>query len=722
MEAMNGSIVVMLLAGALVVGVCACSGPGAPSGKVQEQGQGSGQDNPLLSEWKAPFEAPPFGAIGEEHFRPAFEKGMQEQLAEVAAIAENPEPPTFENTVESLERSGQLLTRVDAVFSNLNSAHTNDEMQALAKEINPRLAKHTDDIFLDEDLFARIKTVYEARDERELTTEQRKLLEETYLDFVRGGANLAKEEKARLRLINEELSRLATQFGENLLKEMNSIALLLDREEDLAGLPASVRDAAATTAAAQGHEGKWGFTLQRTSWTPFLQFSERRDLRRKLYTAYTNMGNNDNEYDNKAIAARLAALRAERSDLLGYGTHADFVLEKNMAERPERVFELLDKLWEPALAKAKRERAELQALIAAEGETFELQSWDWWFYAEKLREAKYAIDEQSIKAYLELDSVRQAAFDVAGRLFGITFEPRGDVPVYHPDVAAYEVKDADGSHLALYYVDYFTRESKRGGAWMNNYREQWKEDGRDVRPIVVNVCNFSKPSPGQPALLSVDEARTLFHEFGHALHGILADGTYESLSGTNVPRDFVELPSQMMENWAFAPEVLPTYARHHETGEPIPDELVTKLQKIKQFNQGFATTEYLAASILDMRWHTLDDGSERDALAFEAEVTRQMGLIPEVVSRYRTPYFGHIFSGGYSAGYYSYIWAEVLDADGFEAFERAGLFDAELARSYRENILEAGGTEPPMDLYRRFRGSEPSIEPLLARRGLEGQG
>jgi peptidyl-dipeptidase Dcp len=714
MEAMNGSIGAILLAAVLVLGVCACNAPGTPSGQDQ--------DNPLLGDWNAPFEAPPFDAIREEHFRPAFEKGIQEQLAEVAVIAESPEAPTFENTVESLERSGQLLDRVDAVFSNLNSAHTNDEMQALAKEINPRLAKHADDIFLNEALFARVKTIYEARDEREFTTEQHKLLEETYLDFVRGGANLSKDEKARLRLINEELSRLSTQFGENLLKEMNSIALLLDREQDLAGLPVSVRDAAAATAAAQGHEGHWGFTLQRTSWTPFLQFSERRDLREKLYTAYTNMGNNDNEHDNKAIAARLAALRAERSDLLGYGTHADFVLEKNMAERPERVFELLDKLWKPALVKAKRERAELQALVDAEGEGLELQSWDWWFYAEKLREAKYAIDEQSIKAYLELGSVRQAAFDVAERLFGITFEERNDAPLYHPDAVAYEVKDGDGSHLALYYVDYFTRESKRGGAWMSNYREQWKQDGRDVRPIVVNVCNFSKPSPGQPALLSVDEARTLFHEFGHALHGMLADGTYESLSGTNVPRDFVELPSQMMENWAFAPEVLPDYARHHETGEPIPDELVAKLQKIKQFNQGFATTEYLAASILDMKWHTLGDGTERDALDFEAEVTRQMGLIPEVVSRYRTPYFGHIFSGGYSAGYYSYIWAEVLDADGFEAFEQAGLFDAELARSYRENILEAGGAEPPMDLYRRFRGAEPSIEPLLARRGLEGRG
>jgi peptidyl-dipeptidase Dcp len=711
---MNGPTGVILLMTMFVLGACAGGGSGPSSD--------DGPDNALLGDWSTPFETPPFDAIREEHFKPAFEKAMTEHLEEVAAITESSDPPTFENTVEALEYSGRLLDRINHVFSNLNSAHTNDEMQALAKEINPRRAQHRDDILLNEALFARIKTVYEARDERDLSTEQNKLLDETYRDFVRGGANLSADEKTRLREINEEISRLATQFGENLLKEMNAITLLIDSEEDLAGLPPSVRDAAAETAAAQGHAGMWGFTLQRTSWTPFLQSSERRDLREKLYTAYTNMGNNDNEFDNKAIAARVAALRAERSALLGYDTHADFVLEKNMAERPERVFELLDKLWKPALAKAKRERSELQALVEAEGGDFELQSWDWWFYAEKLREAKYDFDEQAVKPYLELDSVRQAAFDVAHKLFGISFEARDDVPVYHPDVEAYEVKDADGSHLALYYVDYFARESKRGGAWMNNYREQWKEDGRDIRPIVSNVCNFSKPSPGQPALLSLDEASTLFHEFGHAIHGILANGSYDSLSGTNVPRDFVELPSQMMENWAFAPEVLPSYARHYETGEPIPDELVAKLQKVKQFNQGFATTEYLAASILDMKWHTLKDAAEKAALDFEDEVTKQIGLIPEVVTRYRTPYFRHIFSGGYAAGYYSYIWAEVLDADGFEAFKQAGLFDPELARSYRENILEAGGTEPPMDLYKRFRGAEPSIDPLLKKRGLEGQG
>jgi peptidyl-dipeptidase Dcp len=711
---MRSECLALCLVVVLALGACSGGVPEIPSAKLS--------DNPLVNEWGTPFEAPPFGEIREGHYRPAFEKGMQEQLAEVAAIVESAEAPTFDNTVEALERTGRMLVRVYSVFSGLNSAHTNDELQALAKEINPRLARHQDDILMNAALFARVKAVHGQRDEIEQTPEQRKLLDETYRDFVRGGANLDEDRKARLRTINEELSRLSTQFGENLLKETNSIALLIEDEGDLAGLPQSVRDAAAETAADQDQEGKWGFTLQRTSWTPFLQFSERRDLRQKLYEAYTNLGNNDNEYDNKALATRIAALRAERSALLGYETHADFVLEENMAERPDRVNGLLDKLWRPSLAKAKVERAELQAMVKREGGDFELAAWDWWFYAEKLRLAKFDFDEQAVKPYLQLENVLQAAFDVAHKLFGVAFEARTDVPVYHPDVRAYEVKDADGTHLGLFYVDFFTRQSKEGGAWMGNFREQRKEGGRDVRPIIYNVCNFSKSSAGQPALLGLDEAGTLFHEFGHALHGLLADGTYESLSGTNVAGDFVELPSQMMENWAFAPEVLPTYARHHESGELIPDDLIEKLQKAKKFNQGFITAEYLAASILDMRWHTLRDAKERDPLTFETGVMQAIGMIPEISSRYRTPYFAHIFSGGYSAGYYSYVWAEVLDADGFEAFKQRGLFDPDLALSYRKNILEAGGSEPPMELYKRFRGAEPSIEPLLARRGLDTAG
>jgi peptidyl-dipeptidase Dcp len=679
-------------------------------------------ENPFFGEFETPFSAPPFERIKNAHYAPAFQQGIEMQLSAVAALADNAGPATFENTIERLERSGSMLDRVSGVFFNLTSAHTNDELQALAREINPRLAKHRDDIYLNERLFARVKAVFDDRDRLDLTPEQRMLLDETHRAFVRGGANLAADKKARFREINEQLSLFATQFGDNLLKQMNAIALLIEDEQDLAGLPASVRDSAAGTAAAQGHPGKWGFTLQRTSWTPFLQFSQRRDLREKLYTAYMNLCSRGDEFDNRELAARMAALRVERAELLGYPTHADFVLEKNMAATPARVNELLDKLWKPALASARRERDELQALIEREGGDFQVAAWDWWFYAEKLRKAKYDFDEQTLRPYFELDRVTQAAFDVANRLWGITFTPRADVPVYHPDVKAYEVQDRDGSPLALFYVDFFTRESKRGGAWMNTYRDQWKEAGSNIRPIVVNVCNFSKPAEGQLALLSLDEANTLFHEFGHAVHGILADGTYASLSGTSVPRDFVEFPSQMMENWALAPEFLPTYARHHETGEPIPAELVQKLEQAKRFNQGFATTEYLAASLLDMNWHTLRDRKPQDPLAFEASVLERIGLIPEIIPRYRTPYFAHIFSGGYSASYYSYIWAEVLDADAFEAFRQQGLFDQDLARSYRENILARGNSEPPMELYRRFRGADPKIEPLLKRRGLDEPG
>ncbi len=678
-------------------------------------------ENPFLTEFDTPLGAPPFEAIGVAHYLPAFEQGMEEHMAEVLAIAESSDPATFEDTVEALERSGKTLKRTAGVFFNLSSSTTNDQMQAIAKEVSPKLAKHRDDIYLNKPLFTQVKAVYDQSETLELTTEQAKLLDETYKAFVRGGANLEDVAAVRFREINEELSLLTTQFDENLIKEMNSIALLIEDEADLAGLPQSVVDSAASTATAQGEEGKWAFTLQRTSWTPFLESAERRDLRQELYTAYMNLGNNDNAYDNKALASRIAALRAERANLLGYETFAAYVLEENMAETADNVYGLLDRLWVPALARAKAERADLQAMIDKEGGDFPVEPWDWWYYSEKVRADQYAFDSEQIKPYFVLDNVRQAAFDVANQLFGISFEPRSDVPVYHPDVQAYEVKDADGSTLALYYVDYFARESKQGGAWMNTFREQRKEDGEDVRPIIVNVCNFSKPSAGQPALLSLDEAKTLFHEFGHALHGMVANGSYASLSGTNVPRDFVELPSQMMENWALAPEVLPTYARHYETGEPMPAELIEKLQQSRQFNQGFETTEYVSASLLDMDWHTLDEPVEKDPMDFEAAVEERLGMIPEVVFRYRSPYFSHIFAGAYAAGYYGYVWAEVLDADAFELFEEKGLFNQEVAKSYRENILEPGGSDNPMEMYVRFRGSEPSVEPLIERRGLGGK-
>jgi len=697
-------LVATVAIGAVVLTACNVSGPTEP--------------NPLLGDWDTPFDAPPFDQIREEHFLPAFEAAMTAHADEVAGIASNAAEPTFANTVEALERSGELLDRTYLVFLNLNEAHSSDGLQELAKEINPRLSAHQDDILLNEMLFERVKAVYDGREGLELTTEQQRLLDKSYKAFVRGGANLDEEAKTRLREINGKLALMTTQFGDNLLKEMNAVALLIEDEADLAGLTESVRSSAQAMATEDGHEGAWAFNLQRTSWTPFMQLSERRELREKLYRAYTRLAANGGETDNRGLAAQIAVLRAERAQLLGYDSHAAYVLEENMADTPAKVNDLLEQLWTPALAKAKVERDELQALADRLGDDIDFAMWDWWFYAEKLRAAKYDFDEAAVKPYLELESVRQAAFDVAGQLWGLTFEERPEITVWHPDVRTFEVKDDDGSHLGLFYVDYFARASKRGGAWMDNFRQQWQQNGEDIRPIIVNVCNFSKPAEGAPALLSLDEALTLFHEFGHALHGLLADGTYSTLSGTNVAQDFVELPSQMMENWALAPEVLPSYARHVESGEPIPPELVEKLQRAKQFNQGFATTEYLAASILDMDWHSLT-GPVESAMDFEAESMARIGIIPEVVTRYRTPYFGHIFSGGYSAGYYSYVWAEVLDADGFEAFKEAGLFDAEVARSYRENILSAGDSEAPMTLYERFRGAKPVIEPLLVRRGLQ---
>jgi peptidyl-dipeptidase Dcp len=678
-------------------------------------------DNPFFSEFETPFGAPPFESIREEHYLPAFDRGVEEQQAEIEAIMTNPEAPTYANTIEALERSGATLTRMRRVLFPLNSANTNDEMQAIVKEMQPKFSQHRDDILLNEELFARVKAVSEQQD-LALTTEESMLLEETFEDFVRNGANLDPEAKAELRELNQELSVLTVQFGENLLAEMNAPALILDDEADLAGLPEGIRAAAERNATEQGHEGKWVFTLQRTSWTPFLTYSERRDLREELYRAYTNLCNHGNDTDNKELAAKIATLRAQRAALLGYPTHAHYVLERNMAENPDNVNELLGRLWTPALARAKKEAADAQQFIDEEGGNFDFAAWDWWYYAEKIRRRKYDFDAETLKPYFVMDNVRAGVFDVANQLFGITFERRTDVPVYHEDVEAYEVKDADGTLLALYYVDYFTRPSKRGGAWKTNFRQQRKEAGEDIRPIIVNVANFTKPGDDQPALLTLDETRTLFHEFGHALHGLLADSTYESLSGTSVRRDFVELPSQMMENWAMDPGVLKSYAKHFETGEPIPDELIDNLQAADKFNQGFATTEYLAASILDMDWHSITGGMEPDSPEFEAATVGRIGLIPEIVSRYRSTYFSHIFAGGYAAGYYSYIWAEVLDADAFEAFKEKGIFDQELARSYRENLLERGGSEPPMALYLRFRGAEPTIEPLLERRGLVPEG
>jgi peptidyl-dipeptidase Dcp len=676
-------------------------------------------DNPFFSEFKTVFNVPPFGEISEGHYLPAFKEGMKQQKQEVEAIVENPDPPTFENTLEALEKSGALLRKVSNVFGVLNGSMTNDRMQEIAKEAAPLRSKHRDDIMLNEKLFQRIKTVYDQKDKLGLNVEQNTLLEKYYKDFVRGGANLDEEKKAKLREINQELSLLTLKFGENILKENNRFELVIEKEEDLAGLPQAVISGAAEAAKERGHEGKWVFTLHKPSLIPFLQYSEKRELREKIFKAYTNRGNNNDELDNKAILSKIAALRVERADLLGYKTHADFVLELNMAKKPENVYKLLYQLWEPALKIAKKEADELQAMIRKEGKDFKLQPWDWWYYAEKLKKAKYELEEEILRQYFKLENVRDGAFYVANKLYGLQFVERNDIPKYHEDVKVFEVKEADGSHVGVLYTDYFPRASKRGGAWMNSFRKQYRLDGEEIHPVITNNGNFSKPTSGKPALLSFEEVSTLFHEFGHALHGLLSDCTYNGLSGTSVPRDFVELPSQIMENWVSEPEVLRVYAKHYETGEVIPQELVDKIKEAGHFNQGFATVEYLAASFLDMDWHTLTEPEELDPIEFENKSLEKIGLIPEIVVRYRSPYFNHIFSGGYSSGYYSYIWAEVLDADAFEAFKETSLFDQKTAMSFRKNILEAGGTEDPMILYKRFRGAEPKVEPLLKKRGLK---
>ncbi|OGU80892.1 MAG: peptidase M3 [Ignavibacteria bacterium RBG_16_35_7] len=680
--------------------------------------QDKNMDNSFFKEWSTPFQTPPFEEIKLEHYLPAFEEGIKLQKAEVDAIVNNNEIPTFANTIEAMEKSGKLLTKVSSMFYNLNSSNTNDEMQTIAKTVAPMLSKHNDDINLNEKLFAKVKSIYNEKDGLNLTTEQNKVLKDYYDGFIRGGANLTNEQKEKFRKLNEELSLLSLKFGENLLKETNAVGLIIDDKNDLLGLPESVMQAAFELGKAKGHEGKWVFTLQKPSFIPFLQYSEKRNLREKIFKAYINRSNNNNDFDNKKILSSIAALRVERANLLGYKTHADYILEKNMAKNSQIVYKFLTDLWKPALKRAKMEIDDMQKIIYNEGNNFKLEAWDWWYYAEKVKKEKYDLDEEMLRPYFKLENVLQGVFDVASKLYGIQFVERNDIPMYHPDVKVIEVKETTGNHIAILFTDYFPRDSKRSGAWMNSFRKQSNIGNNFITPIIGNVGNFSKPTSDKPSLLSLDEVETLFHEFGHALHGILSNSVYPSVSGTSVPRDFVELCSQIMENWALAPEVLKMYAKHYQTNEPMPDDMIKKIENSKLFNQGFETVEYLAASFLDMDWHTLINAKEKDAINFEKESLSKIGLIPEIESRYQSTNFQHIFSGGYSAGYYSYIWAAVLDADAFEAFEENGLFDQATALSFRKNILEKGGSEDPMELYKRFRGREPKVDALLKRRGL----
>ncbi len=675
--------------------------------------------NPFFTEYTTPFGVPPFDKIEVAHYKPAFEKGMEEQKKEIDAIVNNPEEPTFENTIVALDRSGELLTKVMYAFSGQSSVNTTDEIQALEQELYPVLSAHSDDISLNPALFTRVKVVYDKQASMNLNKEQKKLLEETYKGFVRGGANLDADKQARLRELNEKISVLELTFGQNVLKETNAFKLVVDNKEDLAGLPESLIAAAAETAAADSMEGKWIFTLHNPSVMPFLQYADNRALREKIFKAYINRGNNGNGNDNKNVVKELVAARLDKANLLGYEDFAAFVLDENMAKNEKNVYNLLDQIWTPALKKAKEELADINAEIKKEGGDFEAEGWDWRYYADKARQAKFNMDENEVRPYLELNHVREGAFYVANKLYGITFTEIKDIPKPDPDAFAFECKDKDGSSLGVLYMDFYTRPGKGGGAWCGGYRDQSYKDGKKVLPVVTTVFNFSKPAAGQPALLSADEAETVFHEFGHALHGLFADVHYTGVAG--VPRDFVELPSQVMEHWVFEPEVLKVYAKHYQTGEVIPQELVDKIVKSSKYGQGFATVEYLAASLLDMDYHTLKEQLPgMDIEAFEAEAMNKRGLIRQIPPRYRTTYFGHTMEGGYTAGYYSYIWAEVLDADAFEAYKETGdIFNPEVASKFRKYVLTPGGIDDAMDMYKNFRGKEPGIEPLLKNRGLK---
>jgi len=678
-----------------------------------------GEDNPLLATWDTQYGAPPFNLIENKHYKPALQEGIRIQQAEIDAIANSHEQPNFKNTIVALDRSGTLLNRINTVFSNLNTADTNDELQALAKEMAPLLSKNYDDIYLNEKLFARVKKVWDNQISFKLNTEDAKLLERKYKSFVRSGALLNADQKARLRKINEELSVTSLQFGDNVLAETNAFQLVVKDKAKLAGLPEELITAAAHEAKEKGKDGKWIFTLQNASVMPFLQYASNRELRKEIWTAYQNRGNNGNKLDNRTNIVNLVSLRAEKAKLLGYKSHAHFVLEERMAKTPESVYELLDKLWQPALAKAKAEEADIKKLMVADGINDAVQPYDWRYYTEKIRKQRFDLDEQELKPYFSLDNVRNGIFTVTKNLYGLKFKQVKDVPIYHKDVTAWEVTEADGKYIGLLYMDFYPRASKKGGAWMTSYRKQRTIDGVRTAPIISIVCNFTKPAGDAPALLTYDEASTFFHEFGHALHGLLSNVTYETLSGTSVPTDFVELPSQIMENWAAEPEVLKLYAKHYKTGEVIPDALIEKLQQSATFDQGFATVEFLAATYLDLAYHTRNEAITQSIAPFEEEAMKNIGLIPSIIPRYRSTYYNHIFNGGYSAGYYSYIWSGVLDTDAFEAFKTTSLFDQATAKSFRTNILERGGSLDPALMYKNFRGSDPSIEPLLRKRGLQ---
>lgn len=689
----------------------------------------AGGDNPFFSEFKTPNGVPPFDQIKIEHYIPAFEEGMKQESAEVDAIINNAEAPTFENTVVALDQSGEMLSRVSAVFFALEGANTNPQIDSISEIVTPLLTEHSDNINLNTDLFKRIESV-KKNDFEGRSKEDQQLIDKYYKKFIRSGIALDGAKQDRMREINKEMSLLTLSFSKNVLGDTKAFELVIDNEKDLSGLPAGLIAAAAETAKQRGHEGKWVFTLDKPSWEPFVQYADNRALREKIYTAMNMRANNDNDNDNKKNIEKIVSLRLERANLLGYPSHAAYVLDETMAKTPENVNALLENLWSHALPKAKQESAELLAMAKKLGHNIsKIEPWDWWYYSEKVRKEKYDLDEEAIREYLKADNVLNGIFSVAGNLYGIKFN-KIDIPIYHEDVNAFEVTEADGKLIGVIYFDSYARPgAKRAGAWMGSYRKQSVKDGKQIHPIVYNVGNYNPPADGKPALLNLDQVETMFHEFGHALHGLLSQCNYNGLSGTAVARDFVELPSQIMEHWAFQPEVMKMYAKHYETGEVIPDELIAKINNAGTFNQGFRATELVAAAMLDMAYYTLTSDPNLavdkvegkpgfDVNKFEADAMKKAGLISEIIPRYRSTYFAHIFSGGYSSGYYSYLWSEVLDSDAFQSFEEKGLFDQETAKSFRENILSKGGSDDPMTLYKKFKGAEPNPIYMLKNRGL----
>ncbi|MDR2684752.1 MAG: M3 family metallopeptidase [Prevotellaceae bacterium] len=677
------------------------------------------KQNPFLKEWNTPYGLPPFAEISDKDYLPAVEEGIKQHAAEIETIINNQDAPVFENTIEPFDHSGQLLSKVLGVLFNLSETNSSDKLTAIVEKVLPLISEHNDNIFMNDKFFERVEAVYKNQGQENLTVEQQKTLEKIYKKFIRNGIGLSKEKQSRLREINKQLSMLEQKFGDNLLKETNGFQLVIDNEDNLAGLPEDVRATAAADAKAAGKEGKWIFGLQKPSWVPFMQYSEKRNLREKMFKAYSARGNNNNEYDNKKVILEIMKLRIEKANLLGFSTPSEFILEETLAKTPQAVNDFLASLMPAAVASAKREAAELQKIIDKEGGGFKLAAWDWDFYTEKLRKEKYDLNEDQIKPYFKMENVREGVFACATNLYGINFEKIENAPIYFSEVETFKVTDQNGMLVGILYTDYYPRASKRAGAWMNNFRDQQIINGADIRPVIVNVGNFTKPTPNKPSLLSIDDVGTMFHEFGHALHGLLSQCRYSTVSGTNTPRDFVEMPSQINENWAFQPEVLAMYAKHYETGEVIPDSLVQKIKASNNFNQGFMTTELVAAAILDMNWHDLTSVENIDVEKFEAECIAKMGLIDEIIPRYRSTYFNHIFNSGYSAGYYSYLWSECLDKDAFDLFLEKGIFDPATAKSFKDNILSKGSSDDLMKLYRQFRGRDVSPEPMLKSRGLK---